>query len=170
MRIGIVFGCFIPMHKGHESLIRLSQEENDKTIIGICGFDSDRGEDFIPFRQRIELTEKAVNSDNVIFFVVDDKKIGLTGKFDRKSWEIWCKELFKNAGIDPDDKDNQYTWYSGDEDYLKKISEIYQDHQFNLISRKYIPISGTLIRENPEKYIEYINPVFKEYLKKQKII
>ena len=55
MKIGIVFGCFIPLHQGHLSLINKAIQENDKVIIGVCGFDDDRGKDFISFKTRIEL-------------------------------------------------------------------------------------------------------------------
>ena len=37
MKIGIVFGCFIPLHQGHEYLIDCAIKENDKIIIGVCG-------------------------------------------------------------------------------------------------------------------------------------
>ena len=118
MDVGICFGCFILMHTGHTKLIRVSMKHNDHTILGICGFDEDRGERFIPFRDRIKLVEKAYGrQDNVTLSVVDDKKIGLTGKFDAGSWRIWCDELFKNSGFDPHDTANKYTWYSGEQDY-----------------------------------------------------
>lgn len=41
MNIGITFGCFIPLHKGHLSMIDRSIKENQLTIIGVCGFDND---------------------------------------------------------------------------------------------------------------------------------
>ena len=55
INIGIVFGCFIPMHKGHESLITRALEENDKIILAVCGYQTDRGRDFIDFETRIRL-------------------------------------------------------------------------------------------------------------------
>ncbi len=171
MKIGIVFGCFIPMHDGHLSLIQQTLSEKDKIIIGICGSDNDRGKDFIPFGDRIELVKKAVNfKGRTIFSVVDDQKIGLTGKFDLPSWKIWCDELFANANINPLDKSCEFTWYSGDKDYLDKISQIYPNHKFTHVKRSYIPISGTMIRKNPEKYIRNIHPEFVNYLRDKKII
>lgn len=35
-KIGITFGCFIPLHKGHMSMIDLSLKDNDITVIGVC--------------------------------------------------------------------------------------------------------------------------------------
>lgn len=54
-KIGIVFGCFIPMHKGHESLIKRALSENDGMIIGVCGYRADRGRDFLDFEARFKL-------------------------------------------------------------------------------------------------------------------
>lgn len=47
MKIGITFGCFIPLHVGHMAMIERSVRENDRTIIAVCGYDDDRGKDFI---------------------------------------------------------------------------------------------------------------------------
>ena len=165
MRVGIYFGCFIPLHKGHEAIIKTALAENDHLILGVCGYDNDRGHDYIPFRQRINLISKIYGlCKNMTLAVVNDKKIGLTGTFSLNAWEIWCKELFRNSGFDPSDKANQYVWYSGEKDYLKKIQLLYPSHEMRLISRDVIPISGTEIRANTSKHIMYINPFFASYL------
>ena len=165
MRVGICFGCFIPLHKGHVKLIRTSIGNNDHTIIGICGYDGDRGKDFVPFRDRIELIKKAYGGrTDVTLAVVDDKKIGLTGKFDTESWDKWCEELFKNSGFNANDTNNEYVWYLGEPDYLSKISGLYPNHKVVRLYRSIIPISGTMIRQNPQEFRNYIHPVFADYL------
>lgn len=63
MRIGITFGCFIPLHTGHLWMINKALTENDMVIIGVCGYDNDRGKDFIPFRDRYELMSQIYGSD-----------------------------------------------------------------------------------------------------------
>ena len=167
MKIGIVFGCFIPLHQGHLSLINKAIQENDKVIIGVCGFDDDRGKDFIPFKTRIELMKtKYKNNPNIIVVSVDDKKIGLTGKFDIPSWRAWCNELFTNANVDSNE--HTYYWYTGEQSYVDKLKEIYSNHNFCLVNRNKINISGTKIRENPTKYKEYIDKDFYRYLKETK--
>ena len=62
-KIGIVFGCFIPLHKGHESLIERALAENDRMIIAVCGYQQDRGKDFLPFTMRYKLV-KEIFRDN----------------------------------------------------------------------------------------------------------
>lgn len=178
VKLGIVFGCFIPLHTGHLSILEKALEENDKVIVGICGYDGDRGKDFIPFRDRIELTKKALGkmSSKIVFSVIDDKKIGLSGKFDHKSWELWSGELFRNVEI-PEGEDKTWitrisktTWYTGEQSYNEVLSSIYKNHKFVFVERSIIPISGTMIRQEPQKYIDKIHPEFIEYLKRKNII
>jgi len=162
--IGIVFGCFIPLHRGHMTLINKALSECDKVIIGICGSDEDRGKDFIPFKHRIDLMKKAYNTDNITIVSIDDKKLGLTGKFDRPSWEIWSKELFTNANVDPN---SDIRWYMGEQPYADRLSEIYPNHEFTVLDRTKGIISGTAIRNaiNLKDFSSVIHPVFYEYLR-----
>ena len=166
-RVGITFGCFIPLHKGHLSIIKQAETENNSVILGVTGHDMDRGRDFIPFLRRIQLmhTIFACHS-NISIAEVDDRSIGLTGTFSLSAWEAWCRELFYTAGYYPDDPHCEFHWYIGEKDYIEKIQVLYPQHHFHLMDSSIIPISGTAIRENPEKYGGYIHPVFLDYLKK----
>ena len=163
MKIGIVFGCFIPLHQGHEYLIDCAIKENDKIIIGVCGKDTDRGQYFIPFKDRIALMRKIYNNPNITISVIDDAKLQLDGTFTYNNWRIWANELFTNANYNPND--NQYTWYMGEPSYYEKLKMIYPKHIFKVFDRTINTISGTKIRENPNKYNNYINKYFREYLK-----
>lgn len=167
MQVGIVFGCFIPLHQGHISLIERAIKENSITIIGVCGYDDDRGKDFLPFRTRIELMQnKYKDKPNIIVVPIDDKKLGLTGKFDLPSWKAWCKELFTNANIDPNE--NTCCWYTGEEHYASKLSQLYPNHYFIIADRSKINISGTKIRKDPLKNKKFIDKDFYQYLKGKK--
>lgn len=169
-KIGITFGCFIPLHKGHISMIDLSLKDNDITVIGVCGYDEDRGENFIPYRKRCELvTEIYKNNKNVKVVYVDDKKLGLDGTFTLENWTSWCNEIFQNSEINPQNNDYDITWYFGEDSYFDKISKLYPTHHFCLLNRDEIKISGTEIRKNVEKYADFIHPRFLKYLKGEKI-
>ena len=170
MRIGITFGCFIPLHKGHMAMISKSRVLDDITIIAVCGYDEDRGHDFIPFKDRYNLIKKIYQNDpKTIIIKIDDKKLGLDGTFTLKNWELWCNELFQNAGFNPNDN-NEYIWYTGEQSYIDKISKLYNNHSFELLNRSIVPISGTIIRKNPNLYKSMINPVFYEYLVSKKLL
>ena len=141
------------------TLINKALGECDLVIIGVCGYDDDRGKYYIPFRDRISLMkDKFKSNKNVIIAPVDDKKIGLTGKFDRESWEIWSKELFEQSHINPD---NHIRWYMGEQSYADKLSEIFPKHEFYVVNRS--PISGTKIRQG--EYDDKIDIDFKNYLR-----
>ena len=162
--IGLVFGCFIPMHTGHIKLLKAAVAENDKVILGICGYDGDRGEGFLSFKERQDLIKKHYKRyPKIITSVVDDKKIGLTGKFDIESWKIWADELFRNAKVDPF-SDNKFTWYTGDQAYIDKIMQVFPKHTFVHVARD--GVSGTSIRENTKGNEDKIVYFFKEYLEK----
>lgn len=166
IRIGITFGCFIPLHKGHMAVIHQAESENARVILGVTGYDMDRGRDFVPFLRRVRLMNSIYgNRTNIIVSEVDDKAIGLTGTFSISAWKSWCVELFCNAGFSPYDQRYEYHWYIGEEKYIAKIKALYPDHQFHLMDRDAIPISGTAIRENPGAYMQDIHPMFWMYLK-----
>ncbi len=168
MKIGIVFGCFIPMHTGHMKLINRAFTENDLTIIAVCGKAMDRGKDFIPFRDRVELITQ-LYSLNYRFKVVvlDDEKLGMDGSFSRDNWIKWSAELFRQANVNPEVTDVEFTWYTGEPSYQEKLSSIYPNHNFVVVDRSEDTISGTQIRENPKKYYYHIAPSFLEYLQKK---
>ena len=163
--IGIVFGCFIPLHNGHKKLINQALSECDKVIIAACGYDDDRGKDYIPFRDRIKLMqEKYKDYSNVTIVSVDDKKIGLTGKFDDEAWTLWSKELFDQAKIDPN-CGQTFIWYMGETSYRDKLLKLYPKyHSFIVVERD--GMSGTKIRENSYKNINIIDTDFLNYLTK----
>jgi len=167
MRIGIAFGCFIPLHTGHMSLIDMALKENDRVVIGVCGYRADRGRDFIPFADRIALITRKYSSDRVTVVAIDDEKLGLDGTFTLSNWERWGGELFANAGLDPFSKADRYTWYTGEPSYREKLGKIYEGHEFRLIDRTVNTISGTQVRENPSAHAGDIAPEFLEYLTKK---
>lgn len=162
--VGIVFGCFIPLHDGHMDMIRKAYHENEHLILVVCGYDNDRGEDFIPFLRRVYLMKELFGNDpKITVAVVDDKKIGLTGTFSVEAWETWCKEAFRDTKRLLDEADT-VTWYSGDEVYIQKISTIYPEHKYQLLDRTKNDISGTKIRKDIFKYWHRIHPLFQDYL------
>lgn len=168
MKIGIVFGCFIPLHNGHAKLITRSRIENDLTIIAVCGKDTDRGKDFIPFPDRVNLMKQLYESRHRFKVVIlDDEKLGMDGSFSRNNWIRWSAELFRQANVNPDATDVEFTWYTGEPSYQEKLSSIYPNHNFVVVDRSEDTISGTQIRENPKKYYYHIAPSFLEYLQKK---
>jgi cytidyltransferase-like protein len=168
--VGIIFGCFIPLHIGHLSLIYKAAKMNDKVIIAVCGSDNDRGKDFIPFRDRIKLVKKVfAGLDNIIVVAVDDEKLKLDGTFTLDNWRKWSEELFDNAGICAYDYQYEFTWYTGELSYVEKLKELFNFHNFFLASRRINDISGTEIRHCWERYSGKIDVDFWNYLVDKKL-
>ena len=165
-RIGIVFGCFIPLHDGHKRLIEDAFRENDKVIIAVCGYDDDRGKDFIPFSDRYKLMCEKYGDDRISVVKVDDHKIGLTGLFDEESWVKWSGELFneyfRKYGFFKNKA--QITWYTGELSYVTKLSEIFKNDNFKYYGRHMIDISGTKIRHDYDFYKHMVDDDFRRYL------
>lgn len=164
-RIGICFGCFIPLHRGHMAMIEQARAENDRIVIGVTGHDMDRGYDTVPFLRRVRLMERlyAIPGKATVA-EVDDRAIGLTGTFSEEAWKTWCDELFYRAGLDPKDPENKYAWYSGEAGYIEKIRASFPWHGFVRLDRSAIPVSGTAIREDPLAHADEIHPAFLEYM------
>ena len=168
-RIGIVFGCFIPLHAGHIDMIERALKENESIIIGVTGHDMDRGVDFIPFLRRVRLMNEIYGGNrNIVISEIDDRAIGLTGTFSEEAWQTWCQELFRRTDFKPEYTGYEYTWYTGEDRYIEKLKQIYPEHTFVKLDRQIIPISGTVIREHlgdtRTEYEQYIHPVFNDYL------
>lgn len=41
--VGIVFGCFAPMHRGHYDLIMHAKKTLPHVVVAVCGYNEDRG-------------------------------------------------------------------------------------------------------------------------------
>lgn len=169
-KVGICFGCFIPLHAGHIKMIYQAIDENDEVILAVTGHDFDRGKDFVPFLRRVDIIHTVFSRNYCNVVRVDDKAIGLTGTFSSEAWLKWCNELFNQAKADPNDAEIEYTWYMGEQDYIDKIQAHYPDHKFVKLDRDMIAISGTEIRENPKKYEDQIHWSFVNYLRTQGIL
>lgn len=168
-RVGIAFGCFIPFHAGHQRMIDVALNENDKLLLGVCGKDTDRGQAYIPFKDRQKLIREKFGDDpDITISVVDDDKIGLTGKFDVEAWKTWADEFFINAKANPYDPNIQYTWYTADARYIQVLQQIFPLHRFVQLERN--EISGTKIRGETNRYRYMIDPLFAEYLKEKEIL
>lgn len=167
-RVGIVFGCFIPLHTGHRHLIETARQENDYCILAVAGYPGDRGEGCIPYDDRIRLIQQLYHDKpDCIVTNVNDHEIGLTGTFSETAWKTWSDELFRNAQEDKNDPNRIYTWYTGDPAYIEKLKQVLPDnHTFRLFDRGQIPYSGTQIRSDLQKYKHQIHPAFWSYLKK----
>ena len=156
-KVGIVFGCYAPMHQGHLDVVFRAKKECDAgVIIIVCGSDNDRGTKHnMPLSVRYEAIKEYFKDDELVNVEVIDETILQIEEYPN-GWDKWLKyfnELY-NANYDIKEK----VWYVGEMDYkyqLEKRGEV------AIYMRRENEISATMIRNNPYKYWNKIVPTFK---------
>lgn len=159
MKIGMVFGCFAPLHKGHMELILRAKKENDKCYVIVCGYDGDRGEPILPLKKRFRYVKETFKNDELVKVIyVNDTELGIDQSMCDSNWEKWLNKVYIN--MSSKDAASNKTWYVGESNYVKSLGKLYE--KAILIDRSVLPISASMIRNNPLKYWNYISPVFRK--------
>lgn len=157
--IGIVFGCFCPMHQGHLDLINRAKKENDRCIVICCGYDNDRGQNFLDLNLRFRLTKELFNNDSLVDVLkINDTELGIDKNWDIANWGPWLNEvkrLLKTIKLD--NKDLRF--YVSEPNYKEELEQFGANV---ILCKRDRCISGTMIRENPIKYWNYIAPTFRK--------
>lgn len=156
--VGIVFGCFCPMHQGHLDLIMRAKKENDLCLIVCSGYDNDRGSTFLPIEKRFRYVSEFFSDDELVKVIkVNDSEIGIKDK-KVENWGPWIEEIKRQmSALGLGDK--KYKFYVSESDYHEELTKYYNE-EVQLCERAN-PISGTMIRNNPIKYWNKIVPTFR---------
>lgn len=155
MITGFVTGRFCPFHKGHEALIEYAKSNCDKLIIFISALPNDS----IPYKYRLKW---------VLSTYLDDPKI-----------EVFGDIINEPNFTFPDDLSIWWGQYVNNR--FGKIDRIFSSENYGELfakgagaenwlfdkSRNIIPISGTMIRNKPLTYWNYINSFAKDYFIKK---
>ena len=170
MKVGITFGGYCPMHKGHLDLIMRAKKENDICYVVVCGYDNEPRADEIglTLKRRFSLVKQMFKDDEQIrVLMVNDTELGIDESMSESNWDIWLKcvarQIVQNG---TSAYDIVFTWYVGEDAYIQALNKrvnngiidrtVYVDRGLN-------PISATLIRENPVKYWNEIAWPFRQY-------
>lgn len=169
MKVGVVFGCYCPLHQGHLDTIMKAKKENDVCYVFVCGYDNDRGGDMLPLQKRYRLISEFLSSENIIVCKINDTELGLDESMSESNWRIWLEVVYEQIynKCSPD----EINWYVGEVRYVQDIianSNIIRkdrlcDLHVELFNRKENPVSGTLCRNNPIKYWSKITAPFRPY-------
>lgn len=145
-KIGLTLGKYAPFHKGHQYVIDTMLREMDETIVVI--YDTDVTPIPLPVRSN------------------------------------WIRTLYPQVKVieawnGPEGYSNEREHEIQEEEYIKSLigdiqitafycSEYYGDHMSKALNcldrrvdeaRKVVPVSGTMIRENPYKYRAFVDPI-----------
>ena len=167
-KVGVVFGCFAPLHQGHLDLIMRAKKENDGGVIVICcGYDGDRGEPLMPHKRRYRYVREFFNDDDLVaVYAINDTEQGLAPY--PNGWNGWMKEferIFEVATecrLEPQGHQGyswivrpKRHWYVGEKSYYEDLCGM--DEEVTYVDRlAENPICATMIRKNP---IEHWNKI-----------
>jgi NadR type nicotinamide-nucleotide adenylyltransferase len=158
--VGMVLGSFAPLHKGHMELILQAKKENDLCYVIVCGYNGDKGEPLLPLRKRVRYVKETFKNDELVKVIsVNDTELGIDESMSKSNWGIWLECVLNQLEKVGDNKLTR-TWYVGEPRYVNDLAN--WNENAILINRQILPISATLIRNNPIKYWNYISPVFRK--------
>lgn len=162
MKIGICFGGYCPMHRGHLDAIMRAKKENDKVFVIVCGYDNEEraGNINMTLKERTAIVRKIFANDEIISVLsINDTELGIDESMCEGNWVVWQKKVAEIL-YDSLSFDDRIMWYVA-EPYYKEMLEKRNilRAEVTLID-KVVQVSGTQIRENPLKYWKYI---VKEY-------
>ena len=173
--IGICFGGYCPMHRGHLDVIMKAKKQCDKVIVVVCGYDNEpRGEEIVlDLNKRYSLVKLFFKNDEQILVIkINDTKLGIDESMCENNWKIWTSEVLRQMYIVYPELyqlklNYRITYYVAEElyvDYLKKLGQ----------NVEYIPrinpISGTQVRKRPLRYFNQIVSTFQPYFVKNILV
>jgi NadR type nicotinamide-nucleotide adenylyltransferase len=146
---GLVIGKFYPPHKGHKYLIDTALEACHEVTVIVCWKKTEEISGYLRAAWVQEIHPKAR------VLLIDDNKLD---DDDSEGWAAYTKEIL---GYTPDAVFTSETY--GDP-YAKFMGCV---HVLVDIERLAVPISGTLVRSNPQKYAEFLEPCVRAYFTKR---
>lgn len=149
-KIGFTIGKFAPLHKGHEHLIETALKETDELYVII--YDTDVID--IPIETRAKWIRDKFNKVKIIYALDSPKQYGLDDQSVKKQMEYLTQKI---EGI-------PVNCFFSSEPYGEKVAGYLNiENRIVDISRSQVPISAGLIREDLEKYKNFLdNKIYNE--------
>lgn len=145
-KIGVVIGKFYPFHNGHKYLADTAESQVNHLYIIICGKDEEVPNPIL----REKWIKELYNRPNITVIRIVDI-------YDPDDSNIWANLTKKVINCTPD---IVFTSENYGHSYAKCLNCVHKLVDINRIS---IPISGTLIRNNPYKHWNYLNPLVRQF-------
>ncbi|EHN59632.1 AAA family ATPase [Oenococcus kitaharae] len=170
-RIGVFFGTFAPLHVGHQAEIYKAAALNDGVLVVTSGYTGDRGEKIgLPLRKRFRYLRQAFADEwqiKVDYLDEDNMPKMPNG------WDVWLAKLIAIVKRNIVNKDAKIIFYTGEQDYKDEIEKRLGDdpqYSVSLMDRTILNISATKIRQDPLKYWDFINRVFRRHFVQKVVV
>ncbi|WP_321387509.1 AAA family ATPase [uncultured Enterococcus sp.] len=166
--IGVFFGTWAPMHIGHISAVHQAKRLCDGVILAVSGYDGDRGDQIgLSLEKRFRYTRETFKEDELI--AVDKIDETAIPRYPQ-GWLPWLEMLETVISKNCEANEMTITIFVGEKEYVEKLNELRPAWKVVLIDRLLLPISATLIRENPLKYWQKIARPFRRHFSKNILI
>lgn len=166
--IGVFFGTWAPLHIGHISAVHQAKRICDGVILAVSGHEGDRGEQIgLSLEKRFRYTRETFREDELI--VVDKIDETAIPRYP-KGWIQWLALLEEVIEKNCEEKEVAITIFVGEPEYEQRLNHLRPTWKVVLIDRQLLPISATLIRENPLKYWQKIARPFRRHFSKNILI
>ena len=169
--IGICFGGYCPLHRGHLEAIMKAKKQCDKAFVIVCGYDNEpRAEEIgLDINKRYKLVSEFFKDDEQITVLkVNDTKLGIDESMSLSNWKVWSDEVMRliknviNGEINED-----VMFYVGEELYVECLNKI--GYKVTFIPKEN-GISGTLLRSGGLEHFSFIAKTFQPYFVKNILI
>lgn len=161
-KVGIVFGTFAPMHRGHIDLIIKAKRICDSVKVIVSGREGDRGDNIgLSLQKRFRYIREVFNDDSLVeVSKLDEVNMPLMPD----GWDVWLDVLFKVSNTN---KDDNLLFFVNEDEYVEEL----QKRGFKTQSEeRNFGISASLIRENPFQYWRFIAQPFKRHFTKKVLV
>lgn len=156
MKTGLVIGKFMPVHAGHLALIEFAARNCDSLIVSMSYTEQDPIPAELRFQWLSALTRDKPNVKVVkVLDDFDQPQLDLEAR--TKVWAQFIKKTFLQTD----------TIFSS-EDYGALLGKhLNIEHKTFDVERKQVPVSATLIREQPFRYWSFIPELVRPYFVKR---
>jgi HTH-type transcriptional repressor of NAD biosynthesis genes len=162
MKRGLVFGKFLPFHKGHKALIGFALKQCDELIILVCCSDKEH----ISSDIRVNWIKKTFKKNRrIIIQAFDYKETELpnTSESSRIVSQIWASKFREILPY--------FDVLITSEKYGKYVAQYLEIPHISFDEkRKKHAISSSMIRQNPTKHWHYIADAAKPYFQKKVVL
>ena len=128
-KVGIVFGTFAPMHRGHIDLIIKAKRICDSVKVIVSGREGDRGDNIgLSLQKRFRYIREVFNDDSLVeVSKLDEANMPLMPE----GWDVWLDELFNVSNTN---KDDDLLFFVNEDEYVEEL----QKRGFKKIGRAHV--------------------------------